>query len=206
METEELRLNSIRRLDKAGIFVPESLPLLENFSVRTPIEILDRIVCLNAVAAAAHGFDKKRALDWLAQEGMVENLTNDERSFLNLDLGDADAFKVQVEAMWALAWVVSIAPSLDFWRDCDPRFVMMLPDLKNSQSSAVFRASGNLRSEIEIGSECDFAYCLHWALRDAKLNGTQSPKGLTPYVLVERRRALEWIISTDDWDMVSLDT
>ena len=50
METRAFRPQSIARLAKAGISIPPSLPLIDDFSVRPIGEIVDRILCLNAVA------------------------------------------------------------------------------------------------------------------------------------------------------------
>ena len=206
METSEFRSMSLVRLSKAGVAIPSTLPLLDEFAVRSVEEILDRLLCLNAVAAVAHGFDREKASAWLSQEGLLDNLTQGEHSLLLSGAGNLDAFKVQVEGMWALAWVANIVAVLDPWRGCDPRFVTMLPDLKKAESSSTFRRSARLRNETEIGVECDLAYCLHWTLREAEMKGDRPPKGITPYVVVERRRALEWAIGIDAWDMISLDT
>ena len=206
METSDFRSKSITRLAKVGISIPSTLPLLDEFSLRPAEEILDRLTCLNAVAAVAHGFDREKASAWLAEEGMLDELTKDERSLLRTGAGDLDKFKVQVEGMWALAWIANIVPGLDFWRGCDPRFVTMLPDLKKGERSCKFRARARLRDAAEVGVECDLAYCLHWTLREAEIKGDRLPKGINPYVVVERHRALEWAIGIDAWDVISLDT
>lgn len=206
METEVFRSKSLAQLAKVGVTLPATLPMIDEFAVRPLREIVDRIICLNAVAAVAHGFDKEKASAWLSQERMLENLTDDERSLFKSGASGFDRFKVQVEGMWALTWLVSIVPNLDFWRGCDPRFVTMLPSLKIAESASNFRSRARLRNEIEIGAELDLAYCLHWALRQAELNGEKPPKGLIPFVVVERRRALEWSIGHADWHKVSLDT
>jgi len=206
MESKQFRVKSLTWLSKVGISVPERLPLIDDFSIRPKGDILDRIICLNAVAAAAYGFDKIRAYSWLSQEKMLEKLTESERSFLISDVGNVDIFKTQVEGMWALAWIVNIVQSLDFWSQCDPHFVAMLPDLKTAESSSKFRARTHLRNKTEIGFEVDLAYCLHWFLRDAEINGNKLPKGVINYLVMERRRALEWAIGNEVWDGVSLDT
>lgn len=206
METREFRSKSVARLAKAGIVVSTGLPLIDNFSVRPLPEILDRIICLNAVAAAAHGFPKESALAWLSKEGTLENLTSEECLFLTSNGEGTDEFKVQVEGIWALAWILGMVSDFDFWRECDPRFVTILPDLRTAENSAIFRARAHLRSEAEIGIEVDLAYCLHWIVRNAGVNGKHVPAGIIPYIVRERRRALEWAIGGEAWDRVPLDT
>ncbi len=82
----------------------------------------------------------------------------------------------------------------------------MLPNLKQSQSSTDFRKKANPRPLEQIVMACDLAYFLHWAIRQAELSGKQPPANLKPYVIVERRRALEWLLSKEAWDEVPLDT
>lgn len=58
----------------SGIHFLVYLPLIDDFTVCPKIVVLDCIVCLNAVAAVARGFDRFKALEWLSQEGMLERL------------------------------------------------------------------------------------------------------------------------------------
>jgi hypothetical protein len=96
---------------------------------------------------------------------------------------------------------------LDFGRRCDDDFIAKLPNLKTGEPAAGFRRRARLREADEIGAELDLAYCLHWAVREASLAGNAPPPGMVPsYVVVERRRALEWLAGKDDWDATSLDT
>lgn len=206
METDKFRVWSSERLSRAGLRISPTLPVIDEFSPRSTVEIVDRILCLNAVAAAAHGFDKGKALSWLEQENVSENLTVSEGEFLTSGQDNANAFKIQVEGIWALAWIIGIVPNLDFWQTCDSQFVRMLPDLKTSESSAEIRARAETRDDTEIGFAVDLAYCLHWLLRENAINEKPPPKGLLPFILEERRRALEWAIGEMGWDEVSLDT
>jgi hypothetical protein len=82
----------------------------------------------------------------------------------------------------------------------------MLPNLKVSQSSGDFRKKAHPRPLEQVVAACDLAYYLHWAIRQAELSGKQPPGNLKSYVVVERRRALEWLLSKEDWDEVPLDT
>jgi hypothetical protein len=81
----------------------------------------------------------------------------------------------------------------------------MLPDLKKLESTTRFRDRARMRSWQDIFSFCDLAYCLHWAIQEA----SRTNRGVTniqAYVIIERRRALEWVLYGEDWDSVSLDT
>ncbi len=82
----------------------------------------------------------------------------------------------------------------------------MLPNLKASEASAEFRNRVNPRSVAEVVVVCDLAYCLHWAIRQSELRRERLPGNLKPYVVLERRRALEWLLSQEAWDEVPLHT
>lgn len=206
MATDDTRSRSRNILKSHGLFVPDSLPILDLANPRSSKEILVRLFCLNAVAAAAYGFDAIKALSWLYQERLDQKLTQPERSFLQYGEGGRDAFKVQVEGMWALAWAVNIVPEIDFWRDCNSSFVTLLPNLKTGESVTRTMDQAKLRAGDQIIAACDLSYCLHWIIREALIKDHPLPRNLKPYIVVERRRALEWVLSEDSWDKVALDT
>lgn len=114
MVIDDIRDNSRSVLAAHGLSVPASLPTLDIVNLRSSGDILDRPFCLNAVSAASYGFEAAKALSWLRQEQLDEQLTQPERSFLEEGQGDRDVFKVQVEGMWALAWAVNIVPEINF--------------------------------------------------------------------------------------------
>lgn len=185
----------------------ESLPVLEaELQPRSPEEVVSRLLAMNAVAATAYGFDRAKAIAWLDREALSNSLSEHERRFLFESVGQPDRFKVHVEGMWALAWATGFVRELDFARLCDNDFVALFPDLRHSSSSAAFRGRARLRARAEVVAACDLAYCLHWAVRQSELSGTRLPRHLIPYVVIERRRALEWLLGTEPWDEVSLDT
>ena len=51
-------------------------------------------------------------------------------------------------------------------------------------------------------------YLIHWAVRDARLNGRPVPNNYHPGVVLERHHALNWLIGYcgQDWDDISTDT
>ena len=207
MDVKKIRDESIQTAKQLGVDVLPSLPLLNSpVEVRSPTEIISRLLAMHAVAAVAYGFDKAKAIAWLNQEVLTDSLTAAEKHFVFEGVGQPSRFQVQIEGMWALAWALGIALELDFAKDCDNRFVMMLPNLKQGQSSINFREKTQQRLAEQIGAACDLAYCLHWAVRQAELSGRPAPGNLKPDVVVERRHALEWLLSKEEWEEVSLDT
>lgn len=201
------RQSSVELAEQHGIRIPRSLPKLEPLSVTKDVsQVLDRLFCLNAVAAVAYGFSNHRARAWLDREGLLLSLTKEEADFIGGD-GSREPFQLVVEGAWALAWALRLVPSLDPWAGADAKFVHLLPDLKADEPTARLRErAGSLRSDGELMSALDLSYCLHWAVRDAALTGSRAPGQITGHVIVERRRALEWLFSDVRWDQLALDT
>ncbi|HVU09421.1 MAG TPA: DUF4272 domain-containing protein [Verrucomicrobiae bacterium] len=207
MDLKLIREQSIETAKQLGLSVSPTLPLLETgLEMRGADEAISRLLAMNAVAATAYGFEKRKAIEWLNQEALSDSLSEQEKHFVLEGMGQPEIFKLQVESMWALAWALGITNELNFAKDCDNRFVMTLPNLKQSQSSADFCKKANPRPLEQVVAACDLAYCLHWAIRQSELTGKGLPGNLKPYVVAERRRALEWLLSKDAWDEVSLDT
>src|SRR5690348_12245242 len=69
--------------------------------------------------------------------------------------------------------------------------VRVYPDLKKNESSARWQKAVALRSTDEVVAACDLAYCLHWAINQARLDARTQVGSVKPYVIEERRRALE---------------
>ena len=164
------------------------------------------MLCLFPLSACAYGFPRNLARNWLEKERLLGLLGPAEIAFLEGNASDAALFKLQIEGMWALAWVLSVAQDLSPSVACPNNFVEMLPDLKRSESSAAFRAKVRRRPPEEIFGAADLYYCTHWAVRQIELDGAARPKQVRKPVVVERRRALEWVIGTEPWWEVSLDT
>ncbi|MNP77167.1 hypothetical protein D3C76_1745290 [compost metagenome] len=56
--------------------------------------------------------------------------------------------------------------------------------------------------------EADKIYRLHWACVNARIKGEEAPAGLIESVVLERRRALFWMIGHRDeaWNDISMNT
>ena len=190
-----------------GYEINTPLPSLERSEYKkSSDEIFSRLLCLHVVAACSYGFDRELARQWVKHENLYEALTKGETLFLEDGVGDPGEFKVKIEGAWAIAWALGLVPKLDFARNCDSQFVMSLPNLKTLESSSTLKARVKLRPMQEIFEKCDLAYCLHWAIRQAQLSGEEIPGKVLAYVIVERRRALDWLVGADGWDEVALDT
>jgi hypothetical protein len=197
-------MQAAKLLDTA---IHPTLSLLEDgLEMRCSDEVVSRMLAMHAVAAVAFGFDRQNANSWLRRESLIGSLCIVEKSFLLGDAMAVDRFRTQIEGIWALAWAMGVVKNLDFGKDCDDGFVNLFPNLKHGESSAGFRRRVQPRPVGEVVAACDLAYCLHWAIRESELTGKRPSEKLKAYVVVERRQALEWQLTKDEWDAVSLDT
>lgn len=205
-KSQQARAQSRLIAMKAGIEIPDHLPLLDPVRLRDRRTVTDRALCLHAVLHMAHGWDIRLAKAWLQQEGLIDALTPVESDLLRTGEGDKFYFKSEVEALWALMWALGLAEELDPWKICADNLARRLPDVDARQSSESFRASTKLRSPDEVLGALDLAYCTHWAVRQAQLDGKRAPANLDPLTVEERRHALEWLAAESDWDEPSMDT
>ena len=188
-----------------GISVPGHLPLIETDLTRSEAEVVDRLLCLNVCAAAAYGYDRQQGMSWVAKEGLEGSLETIELAYLKDGSGPTSTFQKQVEAIYALAWALSLQNDLDLQLSCRDDFVLSLPNLKSGEASAKLRAHARLRPTSELLRVTDLAYSVHWHIRNEGLAGRED-KRFRPHVVVERRRALEWLFSNKPWYEVNLDT
>jgi hypothetical protein len=206
-EPVTIRRQSLSIAASLGYEANNSLPLLEEPKrLRSTDVIVDRLLAMLCVAATAYGFDNLKASNWIKREAATDQLMKAERSFLATRFGDKNQFMRQIEGMWALAWAIGIVPELDFASPCSQEFVTLLPNLKADTSAAEFRSKSSVRPTAEILGALDLAYCIHWAIRNAELGGKNVPGKLAAWVVIERRRALEWLLSDNSWQDVEMDT
>lgn len=211
MQTNPLRMESIRQAswknaESLGFKTNPLLPLLEKpDSTKSKDHIVHRIFAMLALAASSYGFDRKKAMNWLENEGGHSFLTKTEKEFLLGSQAAPKQFMEQIEAMWALCWAINVIPDLNFTKSCSGDFVKLLPDLKKMESGEAFRRKADLRNLQEIASNCDLVYCLSWSVR-AEGIPVKFQKSIKPYVIEKRRHGLEWILSDEDWENIPLDT
>ncbi len=208
MNLQEIRKESLRRATELGYPVNEKLPLLDQPErLRGKDEVVDRTLALFGAVAHSYGFPAQAVKSWLQSENLTESLSPSEKNFLDSSPKNQQAtFQGYVEALWALAWVLEINPSLDFEALCSNDFIHLFPNLKTGESGKAFRDRAALIAQDKIIEKADLAYCLHWGVIHTKVSGEQDSGEVPPYVIVNRRKALDWVIGDDAWDEVPLDT
>lgn len=207
IDFEQIRVQSLQTAVAWGYPANPSLPLFDRSAVvRSCDEIVDRMLEMLCLAACAFGLDGQRARAWLDRECKIDTLALEERQFLLIQQGDARRLAQQIEGLWALAWSVGGVSDFCFDRPCAADFVVRLPNVDEGESSSTFRGAARLRPDSEIVAAADLAYCLHWAIRELHLHNAKPPGAIAEYVIVERRHALEWLLSNDAWTDIHLDT
>jgi len=204
---DEIRRASVTEAKRLGYDTNPNLPPLDvNLALRPQADIISRALSLHCVVGSSYGFAKHRSLEWLQQEMLVDALTAEENIFLNSSTTQATQFQTQGECLTVFAWALGKLQTLDFAKPAEGSLVRLYPDLKRNESGARWKQAVVSRSTDEVVAACDLAYCLHWAINQTRLDARTQVGPVKPYVIVERRRALEWLLSREQWSDIELDT
>ena len=106
------------------------------------------------------------------------------------------------EALWALMWSIELVDDL-------PPTSSATASRSTSASRRTSippkgRTDVALRPLAELAAMLDFYYCLHWHARNAQYHGQMWDPEIAPGVVLERRRALEWLFQDVPWEDVDL--
>jgi hypothetical protein len=140
-------------------------------------------------------------LEWLAEAGLASGLTPREKEFLmQRKYSEQD----RAYAAWQAAAVHACACALGL-EDMEP--LGECPDTLASHFPPRTgpKSTDALRSFTEMYAEADLYYRLHWAARQARLEGADFPR---PEIEIQlRRQSLDWIVALPyEWDDVPSDT
>lgn len=206
---------SIARLRARGVATLDWLPAMApdpEVVLRSPVEIVDRISSLTAVAARAEALhaDNELAVDSLRKRlpHAFVALSPMERTFLD----QADPHEQSVvnfvwryECVSVLLWVLDRYPTLPYpTATCDVSLVTRT--VLNTSYDDLVRG-GTVRTVAEVLDHADLLYRLHWAVVNARENDGVPPAGVQGSIVVERRHTFEWLIDTETaWDDIALST
>ena len=113
----------------------------------------------------------------------------------------------EYESFWALCWALGFIDDIsDGTVSCDNVLAQKL--VAGAGSLDGFMARAKLRDIEEILDMLDLYYRYHWAVVEQRIHNPALPVGgLRQFVVSERRRALEWLISPEtDWFEIPLHT
>jgi hypothetical protein len=210
MTMHDVRKKTLGRLSSIGLDRNPALPLLEShLPLRSKEETAHRANLLHIFYAIyLQGRDSVGHFHELVQREKWEAfLTQRERALLSTgqvteqDLVD---FSWNKEAVKVLLWIGSqIDDDLERdFRECD--FSLYYPLLPPQRSFQEYLRSFCLRETSLMAEYLDLYYCLHWYCRNHKAD--TSERGVNESVVIERRKAFEWVTHRQEWDQVALDT
>jgi hypothetical protein len=230
-ERQRMRLaQSQVQLDARGVPQLESTTLYtqddHQTELREPREAARRALCLWSVILYGEDAPRAEALAAVEEFNLWDDLSEEERAFLENEEPTPDErgpFVWRLEALWPLMWALGDIDELGW-----PAGFCDVPRLANLVRSRLeeknFIDGARLRPKSEILDAADLVMRQHWAIRDAFLAERQIPadldwtSGAEPMyvpgcpaagVVAERHRALNWLIrfgDEDDWDAVDTPT
>ncbi|MDR3072382.1 MAG: DUF4272 domain-containing protein [Clostridiales Family XIII bacterium] len=222
----ERRNNTIEKLKKMGISYNEGLPTIESSSEITvkDIDVICKraIGCLFSASCAATMYSEQDALiadiikshiAYLSHYDIAyDDLLPQEKLIFSSNFTPQNVINVawSYEIYWGIIWASNLITNkemIDASKICRvERAVGIL--LETSKDYDFFKGMFKLRSVEKILDMLDLYYCYHWACRQKRLHPDISSIGkLNEEVVMERRKALEWLIREEqDWDEIPLDT
>lgn len=218
-KSSEIPDNIIRRdknvefLKTMDVPIHPNLPLVKSerdAKIRTAKETAKRAIVLYCIAGLGHGADRDVVTDWLKEEDLWQSVTPAEReTYFMADLSDRSKIQAtwKIEAVWTLLWALGKIERIEFPTTiCDTELIQsLMPRLDGTTDRFIEEA--DLRDTHTILDATDLIYRIHWAVRDAQLNGLQVPAQLDPDVVQERHYTLNWLIFyAEHWDDVTTDT
>lgn len=201
---------TIDMLRHEGIPTIDHLPVIESeVEVDLPAaqQVAQRLAALTIVAVKGEGLDAESVDAIVDERGMRDWFSPRETAFL-ADRAPRDHDRIQFswgyEAAWVLYWALNFIPG----RLGMPRATCDVPTLAATVRDTPDLAMHGLHPVGHVLTEADLIYRCHWAVRDAQINGKPIPGGLEPGVVMERHRALNWLIwhREQPWDEVDTST
>jgi hypothetical protein len=218
MDFLAIREGSVGRLARWKLADPGTLPLHsdEDFEwMRDAGAVAARCHAIAAGLALAHRAPVKTVRDKVDEHGLERWMGRRELDLLHvledeleMDEGPLQQLLVDIawreEALLALLWTLRLADDLAPDQMCPKEAIYerLAPGLDPANAIAGLR----LRPLAEIAAMLDFYYCLHWHARSAQYHGEVWDYEIAPGVVLERRRALEWLFQDVAWEDVDLAT
>ncbi|MGH8792111.1 MAG: DUF4272 domain-containing protein [Stackebrandtia sp.] len=200
-DPRQIRTSTCDGLAQLGVSVrPDYLPRIfgpdDDVAVRPLSDIEARAAILNVVQARVFDMPPPMAMRWLLDARVLEELTPSEWQFIATGNGDPRRFSEQLEALFALAWMLGLTQHLDPSQYCSDQLPALMPDLRASESYARWqdRALPSGRDAVEIAEMLDLYCCLDWVCVDTRRRGGRLPEALDQSLIWHRRWALEWAL------------
>ncbi len=152
---------------------------------------------------------KKITEQAIVEFGLKNYLFPDEKKVL-VECDERVAVNVSwtVECSYSLAWVLGLVTTEEMEAPGETKGVHgLFRFIQPFHNFEDFKSSCNLRQPSEIMDMLDLYYNYNWSCVDNRLTPKTKCGELNEEVVMERRKALEWLICKDkNWDSISLDT
>ena len=140
--------------------------------------------------------------------GVEDCLNSKEQRIIDGTYSRQDALDMdwEYETYWAICWCLSLVDDIkDGGELCDCEKAISF--VMSASSYEDFKSKCKLRSLDEILDMYDLYYRYNWAINNVQVNPNTNIGNLDPSNVIERRRALEWVITDmKDWYDLRLDT
>lgn len=195
-----------------GAEICDWLPYIDAGKTMQPPEaIVDRALILNALLNIYFNAPIAVIKKWIIDNGLYEKLTPQEKELLdktNDMLSEQDKVNLywNIESLWAFMWAGTLIEELAFDKPVADTMAALCPNLQKNENGNKFLSKMNIRPFGELFEKLDLYFRLHWFTRNCSLNN-RDPGNLSLDIIMERRKALEWICDTNsDWDNMDLST
>lgn len=203
------RNNNNHFLIQNGISINEKLLCNENnIHLKNIDDICKRaIACLLTIQIACdiNNGNYKESLDYflpLYDKFDVKNCLNSkEKRIIDGTYTNQDAIDMDwaYEAYWAICWCLSLVDDIKNGGelcDCSKAISFVM----NASSFEDFKSKCKLKNIDEILDMYDLYYRYNWTINNKFIDANTNIGNLNSSNVIERRRALEWVISDiDDW-------
>ena len=212
MNSVEVKKESERIILEKGGKTLDWLPCLERTeNMRSNDELIDRALILNALINIHFQAPIAIIKGWIEQYGLTSSLSEYEKELLekkNEDVTEQENINLywNIEALWALMWVGNLIDDLPIDKRVEDYQAELCPNLERGEDDSKFRQTMKIRTKEEIFRKLDLYFRAHWYTFNGELNKYSTGK-MDNSVIMERRKALEWIIDNNlDWDNIPLNT
>lgn len=214
MKPSERKALSEALLRTHGIPYNPGLPCIESedeTALRTAEELGIRMFCLFCVIGTAYHWEDLEYRQFLKKSGLWQHLSPEELAFMSSHIPDRQTaidLTWRCEALFLIMWAARLFETLPLPinQTINEDMISKFPSFKRNPWP--FIQSLQMRPKSELLDASDFLYRLHWATRQAFVEGQDPPAGLDPRIVCQWHYAINWITKYDDveWDDVPTDT
>lgn len=209
LSPEKIRDISIEGLPRELRSVVKGLPVIDvrpTEQWKSAEDVAKRLVVLYALTGLAHDADSRKLLSWLDSESLTHDILKGERQYFSkAELTQQDIVRLSwnQEGLYTLGWCLGLVKELpypDGEAALDELFAVIPPRV----GVDAFLARSQLVRSKDILQQADRYFCYHWILRHPECWKENVTLNLD--VVLERRRALEWVVCPMEYDDITLDT